>query len=69
MKELTCNIKLTIKVIAEHDYPTDSISDQLSHMFKNPYKMHWDGFDVIDLVAGINFEKEPSLLDDDIMEV
>ena len=38
-------------------------------MFKNPYKMHWDGFDVIDLVAGINFEKEPSLLDDDIMEV
>lgn len=70
MKELTCNIKLTIKIHAEYDYPLDGISNQLSHLFKNPHKMQWDGFEVIDLTAGINFETDkPSLMDNDILEV
>jgi hypothetical protein len=70
MKELTCNIQLTIKIHADYDYPLNEISKQLSHLFKNPYKMEWDGFDVMDLTAGINFENDkPTLMDDDITEV
>lgn len=70
MKELTCNIQLTLKIHAEYDYPLDAISKQLSHLFKNPYTMQWDGFDILDLTAGINFEQDtPTLMDDDIIEV